>query len=351
MDPAGNGNAASAGVSFSVDTVIPTMLRLSSPAAGLTLGIGATALIVVEFSEPVQPIGSPLVLRLNTGVELPLVVDPDGLTARGLYTVQPGEVTDGLRATAIVDDGGLRSAAGNQLSAGLPLPGFGLSDGQPIVIDGAVKFVASGPFSTDPTLIRDLRALPRQVPIRFTTPVTGVNVGSFQLHVDGREVPLRAARLVGSGANYSLLVPVTRVRPAGLYSLAIRPEATIRAVANGAAATATLALHWGYRSSVGFLPDAPDVFVPTTPSPLSDRTAVPLAWGVPRGNAGGPVSGYVVEYRTVGSARWVQLRLPVAASSAPAVTITRLAANRVYEFRVAARNAAGLGSFSTPVRG
>lgn len=351
MDPAGNGNAAAAGVSFSVDTVIPTMLRLSSPAAGLTLGIGATALIVVEFSEPVQPINATLVLQLNTGARLAFVVDPDGLTARGLYTVQPGEVTDGLRATAIVDDGGLRSAAGNRLSADLPPPGFGLSDGQLIVIDGAVKFVATGPFSTDPTLIRDLRALPRQVPIRFTTPVTGVNVGSFQLHVDGREVPLRAARLVGGGANYSLLVPVTRVRPAGLYSLAIRPDAAIRAVANGAAATTTVPLHWGYRSSVGFLPDAPDVSVPMTPSPLSDRTAVPLAWGVPRSNAGGPVSGYVVEYRTVGSARWVQLRLPVAASSAPAVTITRLAANRVYEFRVAARNAAGLGSFSTPVRG
>lgn len=350
-DPAGNGNAAAAGVAFNVDTVVPTMLRLSSPAAGLTLGIGATALIVVEFSERVQSTGGPLVLRLNTGVELPLVVDPDGLTARGLYAVQPGEVTDGLRATAIVDDGGLRSAAGNRLSANLPPPGLGLSDDQPIVIDGAVKFVATGPFSTDPTLIRDLGALPRQVPIRFTTPVTGMTVGSLQLHVDGREVPLRAARLVGGGANYSLLVPITRVRPAGLYALSIRPGASIRAVANRAAATATVPLHWGYRSSVGFLPDAPDVYIPTTPAPLSGRTAVPLAWDVPRANAGGPVFGYLVEYRPVGSARWIQLRLPVAASSAPAVTITRLAANRAYEFRVAARNGAGLGYFSTPVRG
>jgi subtilisin-like proprotein convertase family protein len=333
-DPAGNGNAAAAGVTFSVDTVVPTMLRLSSPAAGVTLGIGATAMIVVEFSEPIQPIGATLVLRLNTGARLTLVVDPDGQTARGLYTVQPGEVTDALHVTAIIDDGGLRSAAGNRLSADLPPPGLGLSDGQPIVIDGAVKFIASGPFSTDPTLIRDLGALPRQVPIRFTTAVTGVTIGSFQLHLDGREVPLRAARLVGGGANYSLFVPVTRVRPAGLYALSIHPGASIRAVANGAAATATVPLHWGYRSSVGFLPDAPDVFIPTTPAPLSGRTAVPLAWGVPRGNAGGPVFGYLV-----------------AASSAPSVTITRLAASRAYEFRVAARNPAGLGSFSTPVRG
>jgi titin len=57
----------------------------------------------------------------------------------------------------------------------------------------------------------------------------------------------------------------------------------------------------------------------------------------------GPVTGYVLQYRLTNSATWTTVNL--SATTTTRVT-TRLRAGASYAFRVAARNAAGIGSFT-----
>jgi hypothetical protein len=76
------------------------------------------------------------------------------------------------------------------------------------------------------------------------------------------------------------------------------------------------------------------------------RTSVVLGWSVPAGNGGGEVTGYDVAYRQLGTSQWYDLRDPVALTATPRATISGVAAGGQYEFRVAARNAAGLGEFA-----
>jgi hypothetical protein len=72
---------------------------------------------------------------------------------------------------------------------------------------------------------------------------------------------------------------------------------------------------------------------------------VSLSWVASPANEGGPVSDYVIQYRTnTAGSRWVTVNDGV--SAANATTIRRLVAGRGYIFRVAAKNLAGLGAYS-----
>jgi hypothetical protein len=81
------------------------------------------------------------------------------------------------------------------------------------------------------------------------------------------------------------------------------------------------------------------------------RTSVVLAWQPAAANHGGPVSRYLVEYRIAGTQRWIPVRSLVP-GTANQTTISGLGVGQVYEFRVAAANAAGQGEFgvSSPFR-
>ena len=85
---------------------------------------------------------------------------------------------------------------------------------------------------------------------------------------------------------------------------------------------------------------------PTNVIGLGSSGTVSLSWTASLANAGGPVSGYLIQYRRdlPGSA-WTTLTY--AGFSGNSATIRRLAAGRGYVFRVAAKNLAGQGSFST----
>jgi len=78
------------------------------------------------------------------------------------------------------------------------------------------------------------------------------------------------------------------------------------------------------------------------------RTAagsVQLAWTPPPANAGGPVNGYVIQYRLSTSTTWVTVNY---AGSSP-TTISRLLSGKSYVIRIAAKNLAGQGAFSSQV--
>lgn len=72
--------------------------------------------------------------------------------------------------------------------------------------------------------------------------------------------------------------------------------------------------------------------------------SIDLDWDSPSDDGGADVTAYVVEYRKKGAGSWTLFSSSVTRSEA---TVTRLDENTNYEFRVAAVNAAGQGSYSS----
>ncbi|MGB8854157.1 MAG: fibronectin type III domain-containing protein [Pirellulales bacterium] len=72
------------------------------------------------------------------------------------------------------------------------------------------------------------------------------------------------------------------------------------------------------------------------------RTAT-LSWTAPPANAGGAATSYVIQYKLSTSSSWVTLRGTATGTSA---TISGLVSGRSYDFRVAGRNLAGIGSYA-----
>jgi hypothetical protein len=74
-----------------------------------------------------------------------------------------------------------------------------------------------------------------------------------------------------------------------------------------------------------------------------------LTWNSVAGNAGGPVTDYVIQYRvnSARGSRWVTFKDPVSAATSTA--LSRLTNRTGYVFRVAARNLAGIGAYSAEV--
>jgi len=98
-------------------------------------------------------------------------------------------------------------------------------------------------------------------------------------------------------------------------------------------------------------PDAPSGLVAVTiDGVLSPLRNVSLSWNPVPGNAGGPVTDYVVQYRVnTPNARWQTYRDPISPATSANL---RLRFGYSYVFRVAAKNLAGVGSYSaqsTPV--
>jgi hypothetical protein len=138
-------------------------------------------------------------------------------------------------------------------STALPAAPGQLATLKQIAINGAITATAAG-FSTDPTRIPDKKVAVRVIPITFSAPVRGVSVANFRLYYNNRSVSLVGARITGSGANYTLTLPVRATNLKGLYTLKILPNPQIVATANNAVMTQTPQIYWGYGRSVGIAP-------------------------------------------------------------------------------------------------
>jgi len=91
---------------------------------------------------------------------------------------------------------------------------------------------------------------------------------------------------------------------------------------------------------------------PTAPQSLAGTPAtrsVALTWTAPASSNIGAVTDYLVQYRLQGSATWITFR--DGTSTTRKVTVTGLTSGQVYEFRVAAKNKAGTGTWSDVVLG
>jgi hypothetical protein len=72
---------------------------------------------------------------------------------------------------------------------------------------------------------------------------------------------------------------------------------------------------------------------------------VALAWAAPASVNIGAVTDYIVQYRLQGSSTWITFR--DGTSTARKATVTGLIKGRIYEFRIAAKNKAGTGTWSS----
>lgn len=70
-----------------------------------------------------------------------------------------------------------------------------------------------------------------------------------------------------------------------------------------------------------------------------------MSWKPPASDGGAPIEGYVVEFRRKGDVKWMPSKkdIPDCECRAPG-----LKPGTEYEFRIAAKNKAGIGPFSPP---
>jgi hypothetical protein len=85
---------------------------------------------------------------------------------------------------------------------------------------------------------------------------------------------------------------------------------------------------------------------PTSVIGVGSGGTVSLTWAASSANAGGSIRDYVIQYRSAAAgSRWLTYTDGV--TSVNAATVRRLVAGRAYVFRVAAKNLAGMGAFSS----
>jgi large repetitive protein len=85
--------------------------------------------------------------------------------------------------------------------------------------------------------------------------------------------------------------------------------------------------------------------VPTAPTATAGLNQAVLAWSAPSAN-GSAINGYAIQYSSNNGVSWTSATTNTG-STQTTFTVTGLTANTSYVFRVAARNAAGAGSFSS----
>jgi hypothetical protein len=247
-DAAGNPNTGGAlPAAIAIDTVAPTIVAVTAAPVGVVRA-GDTVTITATVSEPVQA-GSSVTVTLDTGNVITLVAAVAGTALSGSFAVQPGQSSSGLKATAIVlTANGTRDLAGNVLSS-TNVPEQGLNTNI-VTVDGAVKLITPGGFSSNAAVIADRRVAATTIPITFSSPVSGFSLSSVRLLLNGRSVSLRGARVTGSGANYVITIPTRATNAKGIYTLQIL-AGQIAATANGALMTEDQAIYWGKGRSVG----------------------------------------------------------------------------------------------------
>jgi hypothetical protein len=248
-DAAGNPQTGLAStVSFTLDTVTPTVSALTSAVPNGTYRVGNTVQIALNYSEPVFVTGVPTIpLNISPTRSASYVSGSGTNQLLFTYTVGTGDTASRLNnASSSLDGTGiqLRDAAGNGVSLALPGPtaGGALASSSDIVIDGAIRITATG-FGTTAATATVFNRSVTSIPIRFNVPVTGVSLQSFRLFYENRSVSLAGAVIRGSGTNWTLTLPAKATSLRGNYRLAVGGAGS-GIQSNGVAMNAASRLHW-----------------------------------------------------------------------------------------------------------
>jgi len=143
--------------------------------------------------------------------------------------------------------------------------------------------------------------------------------------------------IVGAAASCPGATATTKTDAAGRAVFKICPIKTAQWSAGGSGFTESPAVAISVR------------LVPSAPRSLYGKAAkgiIALSWVVPAAVNAGAVTDYIVQVRRAGTATWSTVKDGV--SRRLVATVKKLALGQVYEFRIAAKNRAGVSDWSEP---
>jgi hypothetical protein len=231
-DGAGNQVTISNTSAWTVDQTSPTLASVTYPAGPFT--IGQTITIIATFSEPVYFSNSSPTLTLDIPGRVATFSGGGNGTSNVTftYTVQTADVSPALTATAFnFGTATIADKAGNTLATPVAMP----SQSGPVV-DAGIKVTSPAWASSSPGLSFTRPQL--NIPLVFNVPVRNFTIGAIKLYWNNRSVSLKGARLIGTAANYTLLLPSTATGLKGEYRLEINGMKTgVAAITGGALMT------------------------------------------------------------------------------------------------------------------
>jgi hypothetical protein len=171
------------------------------------------------------------------------------------------------------------------------------------------------------------------------TVVSAIARGSDGRPLSGRTLTL-GTKTTGASASCSGRKTTAVTNSAGRATFKVCPVKTATWSVDGRSIVGSE----GVRLAVQLTPTSPRTLT-ATPKTRS----VSLAWVVPVKVNASAVTDYIVQYRLQGATTWVTFR--DGTSTARKATVTGLTSGQVYEFRVAAKNKAGTGTWSGVVLG
>jgi hypothetical protein len=214
------------------------------------------------------------------------------------------------------------------------------------ISDGEVSTVAYGTLDHELTTV-ELEQLPAAhiendpatVNYGAAQTVTAIARDSDGSPIVGRSLTLSTSTS-GASASCSGRKTTATTNSAGRATFKVCPVKTATWSVDGRSIVGSA----GVRLTVQLTPTAPRTLV-ATPKTRS----VSLAWAAPAKANASAVTDYIVQYRLQGATDWITFR--DGTSTARKATVTGLASGQVYEFRVAAKNKSGTGTWPDVVLG
>ncbi len=183
----------------------------------------------------------------------------------------------------------------------------------------------------------DIEAVPASLSYGQATVVTAVARDGEGNPIPGQLLVLSASTS-GASASCTGRKTTATTNSAGRATFKVCPVKTATWSVDGRSIVGSA----GVRLTVQLTPTAPRTLVAT-----AKTRSVSLAWVVPVKANASAVTDYIVQYRLQGSSTWITFR--DGTSTARKATVTGLIKGRVYEFRIAAKNKAGTGTWSVTV--
>jgi|694.fasta_scaffold26590_3 hypothetical protein len=223
-------------------------------------------------------------------------------------------------------------------------------DGDLAQVSAATLVCASAPTpcvnDSGPTTI-ELLSLPK---VSVETDSATINYGAAQTvtaiarnsdgsPIAGRSLTLSASTS-GASASCSGRKTTATTNSSGRATFKVCPVKTATWSVDGRSIVGSA----GVRLTVQLTPTAPRTLIVT-----AKTRSVVLAWVAPVKANASSVTDYIVQYRLQGSSTWVTFR--DGTSTARKTTVTSLTSGQVYEFRIAAKNKSGTGTWSNVVLG
>ena len=212
------------------------------------------------------------------------------------------------------------------------------------ITDGDVSTIAYGTLDHELTVV-ELEQMPAAyietdpLTLNYGTAqtVTAVARDSDGSPIVGRSLTLSASTS-GASASCSGRKTTATTNSAGRATFKVCPVKTATWSVDGRSIVGSA----GVRLTVQLTPTAPRTLI-ATPKTRS----VSLTWAAPAKANAGSVTDYIVQYRLQGATTWITFR--DGTNTARKATVTGLTSGQVYEFRVAAKNKSGTGTWSDVV--